>query len=65
MHRLRFRRWLKAYRFVNDINALGYEWNPIRIRKHKRWYYLEYESMDPRKVTAYFYQHIHYYSSYK
>lgn len=67
MHRLRFRRWLKARKFVDEIDDLGIEWNPLRIHydKHERLYILEYESANVHRVTAVYLANVKYYMSYK
>ena len=66
MHRLRFRRWLKARKFVDIIDTLGIDWVPMRIsyNKHERHYILEYESQEVHRVTAVYLANIHYYTSY-
>lgn len=67
MHRLRFRRWLKARKFVDVIDDLSIKWNPLRIHydKHERCYILEYESANPNRVTAIYLANIKDYRSYK
>jgi hypothetical protein len=67
LHYLRFRRWLKAYRFIEDINERKINWAPLGIfyRKHpKPGYYVDYSSEEYDKVTAVYLANIHYYTSY-
>ena len=67
LHRLRFRRWLKAYRFIEDVNERKINWAPLGIfhRKHPTpGYYVDYYSEEHDKVTAVYLANIHYYASY-
>lgn len=67
MHRLRFRRWLKARKLVDIIDNADISWNPIRIYydKHEYCYILEYESQEVHRVTAVYLANVKDYRSYK